>query len=109
MKGIILAVTASAFLIGCGSGPDVELEWESKPVNMAGMFAELQYMHVTSLEDDKLEVTGMVVNRGNCRLLGSKLPRTIDYGEVATIQLNNDCKVREVELQTSHGSEVYEW
>lgn len=27
MKGIILAVTASAFLIGCGSGPDVELEW----------------------------------------------------------------------------------
>lgn len=109
MKGLMAAVVASTILVGCGSGPDVELEWNSKPVNFAGMRGELQFIDVTNLEDGDLEIAGLVANRGNCRVVGDSLPKTIAYGEIARIQLNNDCNVREVDLETSSGSATFEW
>ncbi|WP_300521812.1 hypothetical protein [Alcanivorax sp.] len=97
-------------LTGCSSEPDfMEVGSLTKP-DAFGMGTYLNYVTIRSLTEE-LEIQDLTVNRGNCRVLKysgrSQLPKTISYGETTKVQVNNDCDILEVDIETDQGAGTY--
>lgn len=92
--------------------PDFALEWfedYSQGILVEGW-------RIVALED-QVTVTGVIVNRGNCKatlgadvplwfMTEAKYPVTLTYGNQARFRVPSNCNVREITVSTSRGSWV---
>ena len=58
---------------------------------------------VTAISDE-IEVENIVVNRGNCKMEGKKLPKILKFGESVSVSFSTPCSASEVEIVTNDGN-----
>lgn len=97
---IYAMLLAGAVLAGCGSGePTVEVQITP------GMYPG-QYKLIVTATADKVTVTGLTVNRGNCKPTTFKMPKQLGFGQTGDSYISN-CHVKEVEVETDDGAYTF--
>jgi len=86
----------------------------NKIVKVFGAETAFPELIVTS-KNDTVNLTEIIINRGNCRLLyaftfpsgNSSFPMTLQYGD--QFKMRGECDPTEIEFVTDRGTAIYEW
>lgn len=98
---IYAMLLASAVLAGCGSGePTVEVQ-----IAPSGMYPN-QYKITVAAIADQVTITGLTVNRGNCKPGGNNMPKQLGFGQTIDAYASN-CNIKEVEVATDDGAYAF--
>jgi uncharacterized protein YxeA len=97
----IVVILMAIILIACGEiEPSVTVDVYDK----VNPLFKIKYVlvKVTAIVDE-IEVQNVIVNRGNCKIEGNKLPKTLFFGQSISVAFSGPCQASEVEVITDDG------
>ena len=107
MKKLLIASLCAIGLSACSSDPDFEVTISAERNPFSGGLWE--NITITAIED-QVELSDVVINRGDCKYSRKKLPAHLTYGESLTISVSaTRCDVRELQVTTASGSWTQEF
>lgn len=101
---VIAMASLAMLLTACGLGePPVTVEKNSETT----LFGETPYIRVTATED-KVKLTGLKINRGNCKWGASQKRPPVDmvFGTTLTF-VALGCNIAEVDIETDQGDYTF--
>ena len=104
-KQIFGAVCLSALLYGCGTSPDDLIVAPGIYFNTNTLDSS-PTIDITSKSDKAITIEKVILNKGNCNVLGKAGSSTLGYGKTLQVLYKN-CNIINVEIQTDQGHFEY--